>query len=169
MVGIEMLFKTTIEPSKLLTKQQFPEAGDLAIAPILENIIDKDKVLDVLRNAREQNNRHDLWLYYSLAYAYVNGFRDIDLYSFAGLLTSIVTGWYGGFGTDYYEKERKIEQRWQFLENRLIEMGCNEETIVKIAIIFLVDQYKKDEKEFKKDPEPTGIYLQSIPKQTNDD
>jgi len=33
----------------------------------------------------------------------------LDVCSYAGLMAYLVTGWYGGFGTDQYEKERRAE------------------------------------------------------------
>lgn len=33
----------------------------------------------------------------------------LDICSFAGLVAYLATGWYGGFGTDQYEKERRAE------------------------------------------------------------
>jgi hypothetical protein len=35
--------------------------------------------------------------------------NNLDICSFAGLVAYLATGWYGGFGTDQYEKERRAE------------------------------------------------------------
>ena len=44
-----------------------------------------------------------------------------DYASYAALMASFVTGMYGGFGTDQYEKERKIEDRvFNLFFNRLV-------------------------------------------------
>ncbi len=41
--------------------------------------------------------------------------------SYAALMSYLVTGWYGGFGTELYEKERKIENRvFNLFFNRLV-------------------------------------------------
>jgi len=123
------------------------------------------KAQEAIKQAMEyEYTSHDLWLYCSIDHFDRQGLERYDIFSAAGLLTYIVTGWYGGFGTESYEKERKIEQRWQFLENRLIEMGCEVKTIAKIAVEFLTDQYKKPAEHFAKDKEPSGIYFQSMPK-----
>lgn len=37
------------------------------------------------------------------------GATDLDVCSYAGLVAYLATGWYGGFGTDEYEKERQAE------------------------------------------------------------
>lgn len=34
---------------------------------------------------------------------------DLDICSYAGLVAYLATGWYGGFGTDQYQKERQAE------------------------------------------------------------
>jgi len=34
---------------------------------------------------------------------------NLDVCSFAGLVSYLATGWYGGFGTEQYEKERRAE------------------------------------------------------------
>lgn len=35
--------------------------------------------------------------------------ETLDICSYAGLVTYLATGWYGGFGTDQYQKERQAE------------------------------------------------------------
>jgi hypothetical protein len=35
--------------------------------------------------------------------------KNMDICSFGGLVSYLATGWYGGFGTDQYEKERRAE------------------------------------------------------------
>ena len=37
------------------------------------------------------------------------GADNLDVCSYAGLVAYLATGWYGGFGTDQYEKERRAE------------------------------------------------------------
>ena len=151
-MGLEMLFKEVqlnpydffCPPTVARVREKF-YWGNVVPAILAElkvngwNEAEAQKAVD---QALKANLRHDIWLYASLAYAHKIGLEETDKYSFASLLTYIITGWYGGFGTENYEKERKIEKRWLFLQNRLIENQCSPATIAKIAIIFLEDQYK---------------------------
>jgi len=162
MPGLEMLFGTKIEPSEILFSTEFKRITDEVVAEKLAkhevNGWDYEKALEVVKQARQQAEHisQDLWLYYSIAYFDEQELETYDIFSAATLLTSIITGWYGGFGSELYDKERQIEQRWRFLENRLIEMGCEATTIAKIAIEFLSDQYKKPIDHFAKDKKPAG-------------
>jgi hypothetical protein len=164
MSGLEMLFEIKLEPSELLFSTKFKRITDEVVAEKLAkhgvNGWTYEKALEAIKQARQQAEHisYDLWLYYSIAYFDEQELETYDIFSAAALLTSIITGWYGGFGTELYDKERKIEQRWRFLENRLIEMGCDAETIAKIAIEFLSDQYRKPKEYFDKFKEPLAIY-----------
>jgi len=85
----------------------------------------------------------DLWLYYAIHHAhkkYPNASRK-DICSFATLCESFFTGFYGGFGTEFYEKERKIENQGRFLLNRLAEITVSDLTKAKILLLFMEDKY----------------------------
>jgi len=99
----------------------------------------KKHVKDVLKN-KIGGDHH---LYFALAYAHKQGLNYYDAASYAGLLTSLITGWYGGFGTDMYEKERDIENKAIFLINRLMEIKVSHETIAEVIKIVCLDLYKR--------------------------
>jgi|Deesub1362A_J573_1020465.scaffolds.fasta_scaffold02355_7 hypothetical protein len=168
MIGLEMLFQTKLEPSELLfgtgiIDEVVVDTDEVVAEKLAKHNVngwDYEKAIEAIKQARQRAEHisYDLWLYYSITYFDEQELETYDIFSAATLLTSIITGWYGGFGSELYDKERKIEQRWRFLENRLIEMGCEATTIAKIAIEFLTDQYKKPREYFDKFKEPSAIY-----------
>lgn len=98
----------------------------------------------------EHGLRSDLYLYYALLKGKNDGLQDIDLFSFAGLMTSIIPGLGASFGTDTYAKESVIEDKALDLYNILsVRRGLKELTPLQIAQIivdFCILEYVKQEK-----------------------
>lgn len=87
--------------------------------------------------------RSDLYLYYALYRGKQEGLEDIDLYSFAGLTTSLIVGLGASFGTDTYEKEYEIENKALDLYNAMAVAGVEPLQMAKAIVQFCLDEYKK--------------------------
>lgn len=119
----------------------FPDYTDEQVLTTWNNV---EKITPKYQTLREpEATESDRWLAYSIHHA-VTKFPNADKrdqYSFAALCQSFFTGWYGGFGTETYEKERKIQNQAIFLLNRLTEISVSDEAKAKILLIFLEDKY----------------------------
>lgn len=91
----------------------------------------------------EHGFRSDLYLYYALYWGQEEGLEDVDLYSFAGLMTSLIPGLGASFGTDTYEKERIIENKALDIYNAMAVAGVEPLKMAKTMVQFCLDEYKK--------------------------
>jgi len=97
----------------LLNRQEVLSYFDAPSPEILEKWCDSYNYQGVFptQDSQQEDMPSDYVLATALYYAQ-NKYPDaerIDICSFAGLVAYLVTGWYGGFGTDQYTKERIAE------------------------------------------------------------
>jgi len=130
-------------------------AEEVAEALVEENVnmYTKEQAMEVVEEALDGDQEHDEWLFPATWYAHTHLKEDLDYkdrMSFASLLTSVVTGWYGGYGTEMYRKERKIEDKCLYLLNRLVENDTSALAAAKMIKTFMEDQYKNMDLEGEK-------------------
>lgn len=142
-MGVEQTFRIHLEPRAVYFG--FLDDGKVArcLGKLRVNGWSEEEALRAVEDARRGGDRGNLHLYYALAWGDMNGLEGVDLYSMASLLSYAISGYYGGFGTENYEKERKVEKRWIYLFNRLVECMCDPLTTARIAALFIVSQYRR--------------------------
>lgn len=104
----------------------------------LENVTDEEivEIMDELnvtgfttliefKERTESGLRTDLYIPFALYYGYKQGLRDLNLFSYAGLISGYITGLFGGFGTDTYMQERIIENKAFDEMNRIRHFNPN--------------------------------------------
>lgn len=141
---IKDIYGVKIAPQDVLGEFTVEEVAE---ALVEENVnqYNKEQAMKVVEERLNGDSEHDKWLFPATWYAYTHLKDDLDYKdraSFASLLTSIVTGWYGGYGTDMYKKEKKIEDKCLYLLNRLVENDTSALAAAKMIKIFMEDQYK---------------------------
>lgn len=97
-------------------------------------------------NDSKNGLRTDLYVYYALYAGNKAGLKEIDLYSFAGLMSTLITGLGASFGTDYYEKEQIIENKALDLYSTLIIAELSPLQIAKALYKYCLNEYLKPDK-----------------------
>jgi hypothetical protein len=90
----------------------------------------------------EENDCTTAWLAYAVHHAetkYPNA-ETYDKYAFAGMVSGVYSGLFGGFGTDD-ERQEKIENRLLFLTGRFQEAKITPTTKAALLLIIMEDQY----------------------------
>lgn len=123
----------------------------------LENVTDKQVVhlmrelgvtgFDTTKEFQERTQsgiRTDLYIPYAVYHGYKEGLREIDLFSYTGLIAGFVTGLFGGFGTDTYPPQRVIENKLLDKLNQLrtSNLKLNPLDEAKLLVRFAIDDYK---------------------------
>lgn len=103
---------------------------------------------DNLEEARDEHGfRSDMYLYYALYYGKQEGLTGTDLFSFAGLMTTLICGLGASFGTDTYKKEQKIEGRALDVYNSLSVAQVPPLEMAKVIVNYCKNEYTKPERE----------------------
>jgi hypothetical protein len=128
---------------KLDPKEIFGEVSDEELIKTARELGWGQASIDHLENSRKEVGfRSDMYIYYALYKGKQEGLIDTDLFSFAGLISGLISGLHGGFGTDTYKKEEIIEYRAIDEYNLLVKSKADPLTIARVIVEFCLEQYK---------------------------
>lgn len=97
---------------------------------------------DQFRERTTNSLRTDLYIPYGVYHGYKHGLRELDLFSYAGLVSGFVTGLFGGFGTDTYRAERIIENRALDELNRVRKIKLSPLQEAQLITGYILSQYQ---------------------------
>jgi hypothetical protein len=128
---------------KLDPKEIFGEVSDEELVRTAQELGWDQANMEHLENSRKDGGfRSDMYIYYGLYKGKQEGLKDTDLYSFAGLISGLLSGLHGGFGTDTYKKEEIIEYKAIDEYNLLVKAGLDPLNIARVIVEFCLEQYK---------------------------
>jgi hypothetical protein len=99
--------------------------------------------MEEFKERTESGLRTDLYIPFAIYHGYKLGLRELDLFSYAGLISGYITGMFGGFGTDTYKNERIIENKAFDEMNRIRQAKVTPLQEAILIDLFLIDHYKK--------------------------
>lgn len=137
---IEEFLNTKFDPAKIFNLEDI--TNEELISTARDLAWDQASLENLETSKQEHGFRSDLYLYYALYKGQQEGLKDIDLFSFAGLMTSLFPGLGASFGTDTYKKEEIIEYRAIDMYNLLLRASTNPLQLAKIIVEYCLEQYK---------------------------
>jgi len=137
--------KTKLDNSNLFFPNHQPELKDIfpnyTHAEVLQTWKEKD-CMPPLISLDEENDATTTWLAYAVHHAETkhSTAEEYDKFAFAGMISGIYSGLFGGFGTDD-ERQEKIENRLIFLTGRFNEAKITPQTQANLLLQITEDLY----------------------------
>jgi hypothetical protein len=114
---------------------------------IQENSNELSAGIPGIKESWDSGDRTIVYTHYALYYASKEGLEGVDLFSYAGLVAGLVTGLHGGFSTDQYKKEIKIQDQALDILNVLRVTHVDPIHEAQVMVKWCLDEYQREKPE----------------------
>jgi hypothetical protein len=138
---IEDAYNVKLDPREVFFLE---DVTDEQIVELMQELnVSGFHTMEGFKERTESGLRTDLYIPFAVYHGYKLGLRDLNLFSYAGLISGYITGMFGGFGTDTYKNERIIENKAFDEMNRIRQAKVTPLQEAILIDLFMLDHYLK--------------------------